>query len=97
MIAIAAAANEVKLLRRPGYSSSFIDFDALSGFRILISVIDYEFAEINKICQQYMKFESVIENLIPQIESNNQFLNEWDVSSFLFLSLIFLDCSFKWS
>jgi hypothetical protein len=53
-----------------------------SGFRILVSVADLEFSEIKKICQQYMKFESVVERIIPHVEIKDAYSrhhNDWDV------------------
>ena len=48
----------------------------------MVSVSDFEFPAIKKICQQYMKFESVIERIIPHLEFKdpyNRHHDDWDV------------------
>ena len=45
----------------------------LLGFRIFVSVEDYDFNQIKKISQQYMKFESVIEYIIPHLDDTSDY------------------------
>lgn len=90
MIAISAAASEVKFIRRSGslqfslfFLWFFLNLISTSGFRILASVEDYDFNQIKKITQQYMKFESVFESIIPHSDGYSSNSGAWEVNNLL--------------